>query len=85
MAPKYPIHKFAHQLKLGDVVRTMDGAFGTATVKQVTEDRVHFFRPYVQTADFAYTGGVICYVGIEEWSVDRYSNEYLVYDEKELR
>jgi hypothetical protein len=60
------------EMQLGDVVRPDSPAnskFADATVKNITADAVHLFRPYVQTADFSYTGGVICYIGIEEYSV----------------
>lgn len=53
-------------LALGDVVRLIDdAAYGCGTVQQITADEVHVFRPYVHTADFSYTGGVICYIGTE--------------------
>ena len=58
-------------LQLGDVVRLYDDAYADATVKNVTNAVVTLFRPYVVTADFSYSGGVICYVGIEEFSVSR--------------
>jgi hypothetical protein len=54
------------ELKLADKVRLFDQAYGDATVKQIKEDCVILTRPYVQTADFSYTGGVITYIGIEE-------------------
>lgn len=62
------------ELSLGDVVRVWNNdAYGDATVKQIKDEQVFFFRPYVQTADFSYTGGVICYVGFEEFS--RFPND----------
>ena len=54
------------ELQLADEV-TRDGTEGTVVVKQIDEKGVHFFRTYPHTADFSYTGGVICYVGFEEW------------------
>lgn len=64
----------ASELSLGDVVRFWDNdGYGDATVKQVKDGEVVFFRPYVQTADFSYTGGVICYLGFEEFS--RFPND----------
>ncbi len=53
---------------LGDVV-SLSGAcdYNTGTVSKVNDDgTVDVFRPYTHTADFSYTGGVICYVGIEQ-------------------
>lgn len=62
----------ATELRLADTVQLsgMEG-YQTATVKQIeTVDGilyVTFFRPYVSTADFSYTGGVICLIGVEEF------------------
>lgn len=68
----------AKHLKVGDVVLAnfADPFYACQTVKQVTEDEVVFFRPYVQTSDFTTTGGVICYVGIEEYRVPRTGFQY---------
>lgn len=65
----------ASELKLGDRVRlhVVGGVqqFSDCIVKQLDSGNVHLFRPYGATADFSYTGGVICYVGIEEFSIPR--------------
>lgn len=56
---------------LGDIVSLgfNDGEYDCATVCQIhTDGTVDLFRPYTHTADFSYTGGVICYVGIENIS-----------------
>lgn len=57
------------ELNLGDIVKVWDNSdpYSFATVKQIEKDTVTLFRPYVATADFSCTGGVICYVGIEEF------------------
>ena len=56
------------KLELGDVVRIRSGAaYSHATVRQVKDGCVTFFRPYVHLGDFSHTGGVTPYVGIEEW------------------
>ena len=59
------------ELKLRDVVALrVDGApFNSSVVTQITEDVVKLFRPYATTSDFSYTGGVIPYVGIEQWEI----------------
>ena len=59
------------ELALGDTVRLSPGCdpFRDATVKQVADGCVTLFRPFVNTADFSYTGGVCCYIGIEEWKI----------------
>jgi hypothetical protein len=56
-----------HKLCLGDVVSLSDSPYSTATVKKVGDTYITFFRPYVSTADFSYAGGVICYIGLEEF------------------
>jgi hypothetical protein len=56
----------ASQLKLADKVQLFDGGYGTATVQQITEDTVTLVRPYIQTADFSCTVGVITYIGLED-------------------
>ncbi len=49
---------------------TPDFESGIVTVKNVADGRVHLFRPYTHTSRFSTTSGVICYVGIEEYSMD---------------
>jgi len=58
-------------LGLGDVVRISGhGAFEDATVKKLNADgSVQVVRPYIQTADFSYTGGVITYIGLEDFAM----------------
>jgi len=55
-------------LKLGDVVELYEGPFATAVVKQIKDGLVWFYRPYGTHADFTCTSGVICYIGLEEFS-----------------
>jgi hypothetical protein len=55
------------ELRLGDVVQVWDGPWGTATIHQIADDCVFFERPYGARADFSFTGGVLCYVGIERF------------------
>ena len=57
-------------LQLGDVIRFDLDAYGDATVKRINEDgTVRCFRPFVHTSDYQTTGGVGCYVGIEEFDL----------------
>lgn len=80
-----PLAVLSDALKLGDVVKLGNGPYDYATVKNVTETDVVFFRPYVATEDFSHTGGVICYVGIEEFSVPRSNrNMFEVFQRKTL-
>lgn len=75
------------ELKLADVVRVWDDPpWNSAIVKKITETEVHFFRPYGATGDFSYTAGVICYIGVEEWSVPLSQHlTYEVLERKELK
>jgi len=58
-------------LKLGDVIRLgINGTYEDATVYRINKNgSVQVWRPYVQTADFSYTGGVIPYIGIEDFAL----------------
>ncbi len=79
------------KLALGDtVMQQVDGSlpqpFSTCIVVKVTEDSVTLFRPYGVTADFSYTGGVIPYTGVEQYTVERdRSIMWTVFSHKELR
>ncbi len=99
MKTEYPRKWFkASELRLADIVmlNCKDGfgkgaieipqAYTCATVIRVTDTEVTFFRPYVQTADFSYTGGVIPYIGIERFSISRDSSPlHLVLMREELK
>ncbi len=56
-------------INLGDIVELNNDSnnpYRHCTVCKVNDDgTVNLFRPYTHTSDFSYTGGVICYVGIE--------------------
>ncbi len=64
------------QLQIADRVVSLyldgqpDLELGVQTVKQVKDGTVTMFRPYTHTADFSSTGGVICYVGVEEYQME---------------
>jgi len=73
------------ELRLADVVNTEGDKYNSATIKQITKDSITLFRPYVATADFSYTGGVICYIGIEEYTVPKDDREWEVIERKELK
>lgn len=58
----------ASQLQIGDTIQLDLPEWNSAIVKNIDADgRIQLFRPYGTTADFTYTGGVICYIGIEEY------------------
>jgi hypothetical protein len=82
-----PIQIPTRDLRLADtVIVTNDcGPWNTSIVRKVTDTEVMLFRPYGTTADFSYTGGVICYVGIEEFSIPRGDHPVTILDRKELR
>lgn len=71
-------HVKLSELTLGDKVKLFDGPYGFATVRQVKDGEVTFFRPYVATGDFSYTGGVICTIGIEEFKTNRTDQKWEV-------
>lgn len=56
------------ELQLGDIVDTQFGEYSYATVRQIKDNIVTFVRPYIHTDDFSYTGGVLWYIGIEEFT-----------------
>ena len=77
-------------MQLGDRVRMIwekqSPPFMDSVVKQITDLNVTLFRPYVHTADFSYTGGVICYIGIDTWNIARDSStEFLLLERVELK
>lgn len=81
-----PTQVKAKDLKLADTVTVSSfGEWTKAIVKQVTADEVTLFRPYGTTADFSYTGGVICFIGIEEYKVSRNDTLFTVTSRKALR
>jgi hypothetical protein len=87
MSEKLPYELPVSDLKVGDVVKWFDGAFGTAIVKQVTNEYVKLFRPYSTTSGFSYSNNqTICYTGFEEGTYLRDSKEkFLVYQRGEIK
>lgn len=65
-----------NELKLGDVIRCFDGAYGTGTVTMVTGTEVIVTRPYLHVGDVEYTGGLLTYTGLE---TIRYPRDAKVY------
>lgn len=59
------------ELQIGDIVRlgTNDNGYADATVYNIKDGNVHVFRPYVHVSDFITTGGVITYMGHEDFSI----------------
>jgi hypothetical protein len=77
----------AKDLQTGDVIRLHPEPWGTAIVKKKTDTHITFYRPYGTKAEFSYSGGVICYVGIEEFTVPLHYDSFLyhVYQREELK
>lgn len=75
----------ACELRLADTITvTGDGPFTTCIVTNIKDGQVHLFRPYGTTSDFSYTGGVIPYIGIEQYSIPADDFEVTVWLRKEL-
>ena len=74
-------------LCLGDTIKLFDGAFGYAIVNKIADGSVHVYRPYATTADFSYTGGVIPYIGIEQFTLSQQydTRKVTVVQRKELK
>lgn len=73
-------------LQLADTVRLGDGPYMDAVVTQIKNRRIHLRRPYMATAGFSYTGGVVATIGLEEitlWDGD--SRPLTLLERKELK
>lgn len=79
---QYPAHTTmthftcaARDLRLGDKIITAakpeenPNPYSDCTVIKIDETGVTVMRPYVHTSDFVYTGGVIGYIGIEQYTI----------------
>lgn len=86
MSEANPIICKVAELQLADVVELFEGPFGTGVVKQIRDGMVTIFRPYGASDDFSYTGGVICYVGMEDckYHIDS-PTKFKVFSRKELK
>ena len=72
--------------QLADIIRLGMSTYEIATVKQIEDGIITLFRPYVHTGEFEHTGGVTCYVGIEEFVIYASSEfEYEVLERKTLK
>lgn len=89
-SPPLPIKPV--DMQLGDVVcMVLQGnekqiPWQYSIVKQIKDGQVTLFRPYGVHADFSCTSGVICYVGIEQYSIPvDYHTQYLLFERSELK
>jgi hypothetical protein len=74
--------KKSKDLQLRDRVKVTSDAYGCATVKQIKDGFAHCVRPYIHAEDFEYTGGVITYIGYEEFPLHMGEDEVEVYGDK---
>lgn len=81
----------AREMELGDVVmplpKNIDDIkpFDSSIVRNIDKESksVTLYRPHGTTADFTYIGGVLCYVGIEEYPIWLNSDvDYLLLDRR---
>lgn len=75
----------ASELQLADVVRMDLSPWGVAIVKQIKDKEVTLFRPYADSADVAYSGGVLCRLGVEEMKLPRDDRLFIVLERKGLQ
>lgn len=73
----------ALDLEIGDIVQMGDGPYMCCTVCNVDEKNVHLVRPYIQTADFTCTGGVITYIGQERYSICRNADAVMLLESRD--
>lgn len=68
----YTVEADETTLRLGDTIRVDLEAYADAVVKQINVEKrlVELFRPYMHTSDFIYSGGVIPYIGTENYSIN---------------
>lgn len=61
------------ELRLGDVisVSVARSEFDDCIVTRITDTEIHLFRVYATCSDFSYTGGVIPYIGVEQFTIPR--------------
>ena len=61
----------ASELQIGDIIRlsSIDNGYADCTVYNLENGSAHLIRPYIHTADFLHTGGVITYIGQEDFSI----------------
>ncbi len=75
------------ELQLADKIYSPDNYdLGNSVVKQIKEGMITLFRPYPITENFSYTGGVICSIGIDEYTICQDSDrKWILISRKELK
>lgn len=71
-------------LCLGDVVRLAIHKFPDAIVYKILGDTIYLRRPYMANESFSYTGGVITYIGLEDFNCTANAEFKLVYRDTDL-
>lgn len=75
-------------LQLADVISLEDCnyPFSTSIVKKIEGEVITLFRLYGTTANFSYTGRVICYIGFEEYKAYKGdSHNWILWERKNLK
>lgn len=77
----------ASDLQLADHVQVIPiaGPYVSGTVIDIEGGWAKVLRPYVHTADFSYTGGVIPYIGFEHVMVRLDATPIILWERKQLR
>lgn len=85
---KYDFETTTAELQIGDVIRIpvmTDAPWNTGIVKNATPESVDVFRPYGTTAEFTCSSGVICYTGIENFTMRRSDEKVHVFQRPVLK
>jgi len=86
-----PINLAAKDLKCGDIcvpAFMKHSIHNFCTVKRINYDynTVEFFRPYTHFDDVEYSGpSIICYTGVETFTLSRDETPILVYERHTMR
>ena len=66
-----PITIEAKNLQLRDVIQSFSSPYSCCTVVKIdTENKmVHLVRPFIKCENFSYTGGVMHYIGVENYVI----------------
>lgn len=82
-----PRHIYPREMRMRDVVSMVcrdqgDGRpWQFCIVKNVTDAYIELYRPYAVSEDFSTTSGVICYMGLEQYRIEKESHvEYLLFE-----
>ena len=72
---EYNVIKSEKDLVIGDVIKLSDGAHMAATIIKIRQNDdglcrwLTLFRPYTHTSDVETSGGIIPYIGFEQFEI----------------